>query len=132
VGVTRQTIIAIERGKYNPTLELACSGVIFLAIMMWFLPERALDLLFICVVSVSLSTLILWRARVDQRKDERTMQLMTLGGRNAFMFLIFVMPFLAGFIYAGIILIDAVGALMLLWAIALGIAWISFLYYYTR
>ena len=23
VGVTRQTIIAIERGKYNPTLELA-------------------------------------------------------------------------------------------------------------
>jgi hypothetical protein len=100
--------------------------------MMWFLPERALDLLFICVVSVSLSTLILWRARVDQRKDERTMQLMTLGGRNAFMFLIFVMPFLAGFIYAGIILIDAVGALMLLWAIALGIAWISFLYYYTR
>jgi hypothetical protein len=42
------------------------------------------------------------------------------------------MPFLAGFIYAGIILIDAVGALMLLWAIALGIAWISFLYYYTR
>ncbi len=23
VGVTRQTIIAIERGKYNPTLDLA-------------------------------------------------------------------------------------------------------------
>lgn len=23
VGVTRQTIIAMERGKYNPTLELA-------------------------------------------------------------------------------------------------------------
>ena len=23
IGVTRQTIIAIERGKYNPTLELA-------------------------------------------------------------------------------------------------------------
>ncbi|MHA2116722.1 MAG: hypothetical protein ACXABM_14590 [Candidatus Thorarchaeota archaeon] len=122
----------MNRKQIVANVCVASSGVIFLAIMMWFLPERALDLLFICVVSVSLSTLILWRARVDQRKDERTMQLMTLGGRNAFMFLIFVMPFLAGFIYAGIILIDAVGALMLLWAIALGIAWISFLYYYTR
>ncbi len=76
--------------------------------------------------------LITWRARIDDRKDERTIQLMILGGRNAFMFLLFAMPMLATFSFTDIILIDAYGALMLLWAIALGITWVSFLYYYTR
>lgn len=122
----------MERKQIIANVSVASTGVIFLVIMMWFLPERALDLLFICVVSVSLSTFILWRARVDQRKDERTMQLMTLAGRNAFIFLIFAMPWLAGFSIAGIISLDVSGALMLLWLIALGIAWISFFYYYTR
>ncbi len=122
----------MERKKIIANVSVASTGVIFLAIMMWFLPERALDLLFICVVSVSVSTFILWRARVDQRKDERTMQLMTLAGRNAFIFLIFAMPWLAGFSIAGIISLDASGALWLLWLTALGIVWISFFYYYTR
>ena len=122
----------MERRQIIANVSVASTGVIFLVIMMWFRPDMALDLLFISIASVSATTLILWRARVDQRKDERTMQLMTLAGRNAFMFLVFVMPFLAGFSVAGIILIDAFGALMLLWAIALGIAWISFFYYYTR
>jgi len=76
--------------------------------------------------------LIIWRARIDDRKDERTMQLMILGGRNALIFLLFAMPMLATFSFTGIILIDAYGALMFLWAIALGISWISFFYYYTR
>lgn len=112
--------------------SIVSASIIFLAIIMWFRPDMALDLLFVSIVSVSATMLILWKARVDQRKDERTIQLMTLAGRNAFMFLIFFMPFLAGFSVTGIILIDTFGALMLLWAIALGIAWISFLYYYTR
>jgi hypothetical protein len=122
----------MERKQIVANVCVASSGIIFLVIMMWYLPDRALDLLFTSVVSVSLVTVILWKARVDQRKDERTMQLMTLGGRNAFMFLIFAMPFLAGFSYAGVIFLDTIGALMMLWAIALGIAWISFFYYYTR
>jgi hypothetical protein len=57
---------------------------------------------------------------------------MTLGSRSALFFLVFAMPWLAGFSFAGIISIDAAGALMLLWLIALGITWISFVYYYTR
>ena len=122
----------MERKQIIANVSVASTSVIFLAIMMWFRPDMALNLLFISIASVSATTFILWRAKVDQRKDERTMQLMTLAARNAFMFLVFAMPFLAGFSVAGTILIDAVGALMLLWAIALGIAWISFFYYYTR
>jgi hypothetical protein len=122
----------MERKKIIANVCVASSGVIFLAIMMWYLPDRALQLLFTSLVAVSLSTFIVWKARVDQRKDERTMQLMTLGSRNALFFLVFAMPWLAGFSFAGIISIDAAGALMLLWLIALGITWISFVYYYTR
>ncbi len=113
-------------------VSVASIGVIFLIIMMWYLPDMALNLLFICIVSVSVSTVVVWRARVDQRKDERTIQLMTLAGRNAFFFLLFAMPMLGGFIVAGIISLNAAGALMLLWSIALGVTWISFFYYYTR
>ena len=122
----------MERKQIIANVSVASIGVIFLVIMMWYLPDMALNLLFICGVSVSVSTIVVWRARVDQRKDERTIQLMTLAGRNAFFFLVCAMPMLGGFIVAGIILLNAAGALMLLWSIALGIAWISFFYYYTR
>ncbi len=122
----------MERKQIIANVSVASTGVIFLVIMMWYLPDMAVELLFICIVSVIVSTVVTWRARVDQRKDERTIQLMTLAGRNAFMFLVFAMPMLAGFSIAGIISIDAVGALWLLWSIALGITWISFSYYYTR
>ncbi len=122
----------MERKQIIANVSVVSVGVIFLVIMMWYLPDMALNLLFICGVSVSVSTIVVWRARVDQRKDERTIQLMTLAGRNAFMFLVFAMPMLGGFIVAGIISLDAAGALWLLWSIALGIALISFFYYYTR
>ncbi len=122
----------MERKQIIANVSVVSVSVIFLAIMMWYLPDMALELLFISIVSVSVSTVVVWRARVDQRKDERTIQLMTLAGRNAFMFLLFAMPMLGGFIVAGIISLNAAGALMLLWSIALGIAWISFFYYYTR
>ncbi|MHA2425827.1 MAG: hypothetical protein ACXAEF_13635, partial [Candidatus Thorarchaeota archaeon] len=102
----------MEHKQVTANVCVASSGVIFLVVMMVYLPERALDLLIISVVSVGISTLFLWRARVDQRKDERSIALMTLGGRNAFIFLVFVIPCFAGFIAIGIILIDVLAALM--------------------
>ena len=122
----------MERKQIIANASIVGSAIIFLATVMWYLPEMAIDLLTVSIVSLSLTMLILWVTKIDQRKDERTIQLMTLGGRNAFMFLVFAMPWLAGFSVAGIISIDAFGSLMLLWSLALGITWISFFYYYTR
>jgi hypothetical protein len=111
---------------------VASVGIIFLIVMMGFLPDKAMQLLISSSLAVIGSTLILWAAKVDQRKDERTIQLMTLASRNAMFFLVFAMPMLAGLGGAGIIMINGWLALMLLWFVALGIAWISFFYYYTR
>ena len=107
-------------------------GVVFAAIIMWYVPDKALELLFVDVVAVIGSTLILRGAKVDQRKDERTIQLMTLSGRNAFMFLLLAMPAVATFGLIGAITINAYSVLYILWILALTIAWISFFYYYTR
>lgn len=107
-------------------------SIILLAVIMWLVPERALSLLFVSIASVCGSLLILWRAKIDQRKDERTMHLMGLGARNAFIFLLFAMPWLASFNIFGIIIIDTYAALGLLWVVSLSIAWLSFFYYYTR
>ena len=107
-------------------------SIVLLALVMWLVPERALSFLFVSIASVCGTTLILWRAKIDQRKDERTIQLLGLGARNAFFFLLLAMPWLATFSFLGIIIIDAYAVLMLLWIVSLGIAWLSFFYYYTR
>lgn len=107
-------------------------GIVFAAIIIWYVPDKALELLFVDVVAIIGSTLMLRGAKVDQRKDERTIQLMTLSSRNAFMFLLLAMPTVATFGLIGVIAIDAFAVLYILWIVALAIAWISFLYYYTR
>ena len=122
----------MKRKEIVANVAMAGIGVIFLALIMWLVPERALSLLTASIVSVCGTTLILWRAKIDQRKDERTIQLMGLGARNAFFFLLLAMPWLATFSFLGIIIIDAYAVLMLLWIVSLGIAWLSFFYYYKR
>jgi hypothetical protein len=107
-------------------------GIAFTALMMWYLPDKALELLIVSVFSVGGATLLLRGAKVDQRKDERTIQLMTLGGRNAFIFLLLAMPALASLDIAGILILGTPVALLILWVIAMAIAWITFLYYYLR
>jgi len=111
---------------------VASIGIMFILVMLWFRPDKTLEMLVPVSTSLVLVILISRRAKFDERKDERTIQLMMLGARNAFFFLLFAMPMLATFSFTGIILIDAAGALMLLYLIAIGIAWISFLYYYLQ
>jgi uncharacterized membrane protein YadS len=122
----------MERKQIGANVCVASIGIIFVAVMMWLRPDKTLDFLITSASGVLGATAILWAAKVDRRKDERTIQLMTLASRNAMFFLVFLMPMLAGFSIAGIIVIDTFWALMLLWAIAIGIVWASFFYYYTR
>lgn len=107
-------------------------GVVFAAITMWYVPDRALEFLVVDVMAVGGSTLLLRGAKVDQRKDERTIQLMTLSSRNAFIFLLLAMPAVATLSIIGMIVTEVFIALLILWLIGLAITWISFLYYYTR
>ena len=43
IGVTRQTVISLERGRYNPSLDLAfrLAGVFHLRIEDLFFPEES-------------------------------------------------------------------------------------------
>ncbi|MHA1614216.1 MAG: hypothetical protein ACTSYJ_05180 [Candidatus Thorarchaeota archaeon] len=122
----------MKRKEIIANVAAAGIGIIFLALIMWLVPERALNLLFISITAIVGTTLILWIAKIDQRKDERTIHLMGLGARNAFFFLIFAMPMLATFIIIGVIIMEAFVALWLLSIVSMSIAWVSFLYYYTR
>ncbi len=122
----------MEQNQIAANVCVASIGIVFILVMLWFRPDKTLEMLIPVSTSLVLVILISRRTKFDERKDERTIQLMMLGARNAFFFLLFAMPMLATFSFTGIILIDAAGALMLLYLIAIGIAWISFLYYYWQ
>jgi hypothetical protein len=122
----------MDRKQIAANACVASIGIIFIAVMLWFRPDKTLEMLVPVSTSLVLVVLVSRRTKFDERKDERTIQLMVLGARNAFFFLLFAMPMLATFSLTGIILNDAGVALMLLWVIMMAIAWISFLYYYTR
>ncbi len=68
--------------------------------------------------------------QIDSRKDERSMQLFVLGSRNAFIFLLFAMPWMAAYIGYGVLAVNAAVALFALWIVALAIAWGSAFYYF--
>jgi hypothetical protein len=120
--------------KRNLALNLAVvlASVVLLIVVLLSVPDMALDLLLVVTFSTAISLLALWRSGVDAKKDERTIQLMGYGARNAFIFLLFAMPWLAVYHMFGIISLDAAAALWILWIMSFGIAWLTFLYYYTR
>ncbi|TFG99779.1 hypothetical protein E4H12_01460 [Candidatus Thorarchaeota archaeon] len=122
----------MNRNQIIANVAVAGIGIAFIALIMWLVPEKSLDFLIMSSVSIGITTIILWRSKIDQAKDERTMHLMCLGARNAFFFQLFAVPMLSTFIILGIIIMDAIVALWSLYIVSLGIAWASFLFYYSR
>jgi hypothetical protein len=120
------------RNKLAPNLALVFLTIVLVSIIILAVPDKALEILPGVVVSTSFVVLVLWRSDFDAKKDERIFQLMGYGARNAFIFLLFAMPWLAAFHLLGIIVLDAAIALCILWILSLGIAWLTFLYYFTR
>ena len=115
-----------------PSAVIILVSVVLVAVVLLFIGDRALEYLITITITIGLVTLLMWRLRIDSRKDERIIHLMGLSSRNAFFFLLFAMPWLAGFHLLGIITVDAGIALMVLWWVSLGVAWLSFFYYYKR
>lgn len=120
------------RNKLAPNLALVLLTVVLVSIIILAVPDKALEILPVVIVSTAFVVLALRRSNIDAKKDERSMQLMGYGARNGFIFLLFAMPWLAAYHVLGIIVLDAAIALYILWIMALGIAWLTFLYYYTR
>ncbi len=121
------------RNKLAPNLALVLLTVVLVSIIILAVPDKALEILPVVIVSTAFVVLIIWRSDFDaKKKDERTIQLMGYGARNAFIFLLFAMPWLAAYHVLGIIVLDAAIALCILWILSLGIAWLTFLYYFTR
>ena len=121
------------RNKLAPNLALVLLTVVLVSIIILAVPDKALEILPAVIVSTAFVVLIIWRSDFDaKKKDERTIQLMGYGARNAFIFLLFAMPWLAAYHVLGIIVLDAAIAICILWILSLGIAWLTFLYYFTR
>jgi len=120
------------RNKLAPNLALVLLTVVLVSIIILAVPDKALEILPVVIVSTAFVVLVLWRSNIDAKKDERSMQLMGYGARNAFIFLLFAMPWLAAYHVLGIIVLDAAIAICILWILSLGIAWLTFLYYFTR
>ena len=120
------------RNKLAPNLALVLLTIVLVSIIILAVPDKALEILPGVIASTAVLVLILWRSDFDAKKDERIFQLMGYGARNAFIFLLFAMPWLAAYHVLGIIVLDAAIALFILWILSLGIAWLTFLYYFTR
>lgn len=112
--------------------SIGLASIVLLSVVLLSVPDKALEILMVIIVSTTITLLIIWRSNFDAKKDERSIQLMGFGARNSFIFLVFAMPWLAVFHWIGIIVLDAAVTLLILWILSLGIAWITFLYYYTR
>ena len=120
------------RNKLAPNLALVLLTIVLVSIITLAVPDKVLEILPGVIVSTSFVVLVLWRSDFDAKKDERIFQLMGYGARNAFIFLLFAMPWIAAFHLLGIIVLDAAIALCILWILSLGIALLTFFYYFTR
>jgi hypothetical protein len=120
----------MERRNILANAAFLVIAVVFIESLMIAVPDQALHLLIVASTTVALTLLVLWRARIDSRKDERTMQIFTLGMRNGFIFLMFAMPGLVAYIGYGVLVVNALLAFYVLWIAAVAIVWISALYYF--
>jgi len=110
---------------------LVAIPILFVVSLMIAVPDQALHMLIQVSAVVAVTLLILWRARIDSKKDERSMQFFTLGARNGFFFLILAIPCMVAYVGYGVLTINPYVALFVLWAVALAIAWLSVAYYYS-
>jgi len=120
------------RNKLAPNLALVLLTIVLVSIIILAVPDKALEILPVVTVSTAFVVLVLWRSNIDAKKDERSMEIMSYGARNAFIFLLFAMPWLAAYHVLEIIVLDTAIVLFVLWILSLGIAWLTFLYYFTR
>jgi hypothetical protein len=120
----------MNRKQVPANAALLVASVLFVISLMIAVPDQALHMLIQVSAGLAVTLLILWRARIDSRKDERTMQIFTLGMRNGFIFLMFAIPGLVAYIGYGVIVVNALVAFYVLWIAALAIVWISALYYF--
>ena len=67
-----------------------------------------------------------------QYQDERFTHIYDLASRNALVFLIFALPFLAAILAIQSIALEAVGPLFLVWVLSLAVFYVSSFYYYKR
>ena len=65
-------------------------------------------------------------------QDERFNQIYNLASRNALVFLIFALPYLGAILAIQSVALEAVGPLFLVWALSLGIFYVSTYVYYRR
>ena len=112
--------------------SIGLASIVLVSVVLLSVPDKALEILMVIIVSTTITLLIIWRSNFDAKKDERSIQLMGFGARNSFIFLVFAMPWPAVFHWIGIIVLDTAVTLLILWILSLGIAWITFRYYYTR
>ena len=121
-----------NRNRLIPSIVLVLVTVVLVSVIVLIVPNRAIDIFPAIFASTAVLVLILWRSDFDSKLDERTMQFFGYGARNAFILLLFAMPWLAAYHVLGIFVLDAGITLLILWILSIGIAWVTFLYHYSR
>ncbi|MFX0108038.1 MAG: hypothetical protein ACFE7R_07130 [Candidatus Hodarchaeota archaeon] len=95
-------------------------------------PERTWDLVTILVITVPVTVIILRATGLEDIRFEGFAQVANLGARNAFVYLMFMIPIFALLTELGTISMPIVPALWLLWVSAFSLAWFSIIYYFRE
>ncbi len=69
---------------------------------------------------------------MKQYQDERFTQIYNLASRNALVFLIFALPYLGVILTLQSIAIEAVGMILIVWALSIIVFYASGFYYYKK
>ncbi|UCE10551.1 MAG: hypothetical protein JSW61_01095 [Candidatus Thorarchaeota archaeon] len=75
---------------------------------------------------------VLFTRWMRQFQDERFTQIYNLAARNAFVFLLFALPYIGAILAIQSVAVEAVGMILLVWFISLAIAYTSGYYYYKK
>jgi hypothetical protein len=75
---------------------------------------------------------VLFARWMRKYQDERFAHIYNLASRNALVFLIFALPYLGAILAIQSIALEAVGLLLLVWALSLAIFYVSTYVYYKR
>ena len=122
-------MIRMNRNNIAKIVSVLVAAIILAAY--WIIqPVGLWSAIFVLPLTV-IGTLLIMSV-LDKLEDERFAHIRNISASNSFVFLIFALPGMGSLIALDIIVLDAVGACLVLWIASLALWYLSGAYYYMK
>ena len=122
-------MIRMNRNNIAKIVSLLVAAIILAAY--WIIQPVGLWSAIFALPLTVIGTLLIMSV-LDKLEDERFAHIRNISARNSFVFLIFALPWMGALIALDIIVLDAVGACLVLWIASLALWYLSGAYYYMK